>query len=268
MRVRFSGKPMVPVERLQLNAAAARARNLPKPEHKKRPPLAIVGGGPSVTKQVERLHRWKGDIWIIGTAFPWAIKNGIKGTFFNIDPLPEQAGYAKGAENAILATVCDPSVFDAIPGVIAFDLVNRADYCNHNISAAASTPVLALEMGYTKVVYFGCESSYDFTTHAYDYENVHSLELCMWVRVGDMVYPTNPPFYMQAQEMAELIRTCPLVFSEESGGLLRALIADPEHDVIAVNKTLHDALDFTDTDGAPVSKEKGREWLPVIEAAL
>ena len=267
MKVRFDGKPMVSFEQLQLNAESAKARGLPKPETKKRPPLAIVGGGPSVASKVAELKRWKGDVWIIGTAFPWAVENGVKGTFFNIDPLPEQAEYAKGAENAILATVCDPSVFDAIPNVIAFELVRRADYCNHNISAAASTPVLALEMGYTQVVYFGCESSFDYVTHAYEYENIHSPEMCMWVRVGDMVYPTNPPFFMQAQELAELIRTCPLAFCEESGGLLRALTVDPEYDVIAVNKTLHDALDFT-KNGEPVPKETSREWLPILEAAL
>ena len=49
--------------------------------------------------------------------------------------------------------------------------------------------------------------------------------------------------------------------------MLRALTVDPEYDVIAVNKTLHDALDFT-KNGEPVPKETSREWLPILEAAL
>ncbi len=266
MKVRFDGKARVSVEQLQRNIAGAHARALPKPESKKRPPLAIVGGGPSVLGKVDELLQWKGDIWIIGSAFPWALANGIKGTFFNIDPLPEQADFAKGAEYAILSTTSDPAVFDAVPNVVAYDLVNRGDYCNHNISAAASTPVLALEMGYMDVTYFGCESSYDCVTHAYEHHDVNDFML-LWCQVGELVYPTNPPFFMQAQELSELIRTCPLVFKEKSGGLLSALIADPEYDMIAVNKTLHDALDFS-KNGEPVSKELGRQWLPIIEAVL
>ena len=266
MKVRFDGKLVVSLEQLQRNIASAQARGLPRPECKKRPPLAIIGGGPSVLERIEQLRHWQGDRWIIGSAFPWAIEQGISGTYFNIDPLPEQAEYAKCAEQAILATASHPAVFDAVPNVTAFDLVSSKEYTNHNISAAASTPVLALEMGYMDVTYFGCESSFNNTTHAYDYENAAAGKMCLWVRVGDSVYPTNPPFFMQAQELAELIRTCPLVFKEQSGGLLRALIEDAEYDVIAVNKALHDVLDFSSASGETIPREQAA--LPVLEAAL
>lgn len=264
MQFRCNTYSSVGQERLKQNIASAHARGLNKPVSKKRPPLAIVGGGPSVSRHIERLKQWKGDIWACGTAYPWAKSQGIKATYFNIDPLPEQA---YECDHAILASSCDPTTFDAAKDVECFDLVLSAEYSNHDATVASATPVLAMEMGYTAIVYFGCESSYDGTTHAYDYVNTHEKKFGLWVRVGDSVYPTQPAFLMQAKMLAEILRTCPLVFREASGGLLRALVNHPDFEVIAVNKAMHDELDF-EVNGKPVPRHEAASLMPILEMAL
>lgn len=267
MQFRFDTTSAVDPEQVARNVASAKARRLPSPTKQTRPPLAIIGGGPSVNKYALKLKTWPGDIWACGSAFPWALEHGIKATFFNIDPLEEQAEYARGATKAILASSSHPRVFDAVPEVECFDLVNTNDYANHHCTAVTATPVLALEMGYTAVVYFGCESSFDGTTHAYKHENKHAKFYGVWVRVGDTVYPSSPGMLMQAQMLAEILRTCPNVFREASGGLLRALVKDPKSEIIAVNKTMHDNLNFT-IGGKSISHAEGAHLAPILDMAL
>lgn len=268
MHIVFNYRPMLPESVFLKNIGLAKARNLPTPGHQKRPPLAIVGGGPSVLGKIDKLKAWKGDIWACGSAFPWIKEQGIKAIFFNIDPLPEQVEYANGAEQAILSSITDPSVFDAVPNIECFDLVATSEYTNHGLTAVMATPVLALEMGYTAVVYFGCEGSFDTTTHAYEYTNPHSPNMGIWVRCNGNVYPSSPQYLAQAQMLAEIIRTCPLVFREASGGLLRELIRDEKYEIIAVDQTTHDLMEFSKQDGTIVSRETGREMLPILNMAL
>src|SRR3546814_19809171 len=73
-------------ERTGRNRAHVGTLGLAKPQKQKRPPLAVVGGGPSLTSSVEELRAWQGDIWIACGAFPWCRDNGIEGTLFNVDP--------------------------------------------------------------------------------------------------------------------------------------------------------------------------------------
>ena len=267
MDYKFKVKSVVPPEQQDRNELAARARKLPRPSLKERPPLTIVGGGPSAARQIEKIRRFTGDIWACGSAYPWVRDQGIKATYFNVDPLPEHAAYARGDEHAILASICDPSVFDAVGSAECFDLKFSKEYANHGVTAVTATPVLALEMGYKAVFYLGCESSFEGTTHAYDNPNPHAPFFGMWVRVGETVYPTSPQLLMQAELMAKILRECQLVFREASGGLLRALIKDPEYEVIAVNTAMHESMEIRTTTGEVLSGEIRRQIVPILDMA-
>jgi hypothetical protein len=264
MKYRFRVKGTVSPKLQLANEAAAKARGLPKPVLKKRPPLTVVGGGVSASRQIEQLRKFDGDIWACGSAYPWVRDQGIMATFFNCDPLPEQANYARGDEHAILASICDPSVFDAIGSAECFDLQFSKEYANHGVTAVTATPVLALEMGYTNVFFLGCESSFNGTTHAYAYNNPHAKFFGIWVRVGDTVYPSSPQYLMQAELLAQILRECPGVFHEASGGLLRALVKDEEYEIIAVNKTMHDDLEIY-LDSGLATPEQARQILPILD---
>jgi hypothetical protein len=49
-------------------------------------------------------------------------------------------------------------------------------------------------------------------------------------------------YLAQAELLAELIRSAPGVFCDRSGGLLSALVADPEYDIVAASKDIHEAI--------------------------
>ena len=268
MKIAFNTHSLVSDEQLDRNVASARARGLPRPKCEPRPKLAVVGGGPSLAIHRGELLYWPGDIWACSSAFQWCRKNGIKATFFNVDPEAAMLPWAEGVERAILSTTTDPSLFDAIPEVEAFDLVATADYMNHGVSAVTATPCLALEIGYTDITFFGCDSSYDYVTHAYQNELAADggLKHVIWVRCGDRVYPTNPPLLMQAEFLGAVVRTCSMVFSERSGGLLGAMARHEDFDIVAANTAMHEKLDIT-VNGEKATPEQRIAAFPILEIA-
>jgi hypothetical protein len=94
--------------------------------------------------------------------------------------------------------------------------------------------------GYRSVTFFGCEGSYGGETHAYTHER-RDLRSLMRVKCNGEEFLTTPDMMMQAEFLGELIREAPM-FHERSGGLLSAVVANPEIDVIAATQRIHDAL--------------------------
>ena len=266
MKISFSVRPCVPYEQLERNVASAKARGLPYTSEKARPALAVIGGGPSLAFHVDELKAWEGDVWACGSAYRWCFDNGIDATFFNVDPLPEQAIYAKGAERGILASTTDPSVFDEVKSIELFDLIAAPGYVNHGVTAVTCTPCLALEMGYKKVMFFGCESSFEKSTHSYKNEFVdpNVTNHLIWVKSGEEVFVSRPDFLMQAELLAPVIRMAPHVFEERSGGLLGAMVASGDYDIVSANAAMHSNLAIK-VEGEVVDAAKAKEILPLLE---
>jgi hypothetical protein len=200
--------------------------------------LAVVGGGPSISRHVETLKGWDGDIWAINGAYAWCRQHLIEATFFALDPHPIVARWAKGAKKAILETRCDPSAFETLKGaeVTLCDIGAGPGEIRCGSSTVTAAPHLAIRMGYRHVTLFGCESSYPLNaTHAYTHE-ARPEELV--VRCGGQEFLTAPDYYMQALELSRFIREVPAFVTEQSGGLLRAMIADPEFRVTWVSDEL------------------------------
>jgi hypothetical protein len=194
---------------------------------------------------IEELKAFDGDVWIIGSAFPWARSKGIDGVYFNIDPTPSVVEETPGVTKAILGSGVDASVFAALKAsgadVSVFDLVENSERLNHGVTTATAVPELSILLGYTDVTFFGCESSFERTSHAYG-----DVEAPMWlvIECGGKRFMTRPDFLMQAEFMSTMIRRFPKIFKEESGGLLRALVADPDYDVERVSEALYATLKF------------------------
>lgn len=232
----------VPPEREAINIAHTRSLNLPYVNEKDRPPLAVVGGGHSVVQFLDLLRNWQGDIWACGSAFHWCCANGIEATFFCVDPQPETASLAVGAKKAILCTSIDPAVFDVLKAaeVEVFDLVHEADTSNHGATTATAAPHLAIQMGYSDVTFFGCESSYpEGASHAYHNE---AMEHTIRVACNAGCFVTNPGYLLQAEFLATMIRLLPGVLKERSGGLLGAMVQDIEYDITHGSPSLHKVL--------------------------
>lgn len=205
-------------------------------------PLAIVGGGPSIRHQIDRLKAWPGDIWAINGTWRYLADRGIDATFLSVDPAPAVETLCRGAKRAIVASCCDPAVFRALEGADVH-LVNIAPHpqpMGSGPTTATASPHLAVYQGYGDLTWFGCESSYEHDpraqrmiggTHAYMAETVPDL---IRVECGGAEYLTEPEYLMQAEALAGIIRDCRPFLKEESGGLLRALIEHGDYDIVAV----------------------------------
>jgi len=223
-----------PVEETDLdrNREYVGSLGLSAPKRKrKRPPLAVVGGGPSLAENVETLRRWKGDVWISCSAFPWCRERGIKGTFFNLDPQPSAARFTEGVEKALLASCNDPSVFDALKGADVEVFDTRETIQSHTTVTAA--PMLGLEIGHKRIAFFGCDSSYEEKTHVYQH---YSYPDVLKVKCDGRLYTTSQALLGQAQCLAEFIRAVPKIARCRSGGLLAAMCRDPDYDVVGMDR--------------------------------
>lgn len=237
MKIEWETRPCVPVDELHRNVALSKGR-FPLVSRKERPPLAIVGGGPSLPSHLEELKAWKGDVWACGSPYPWCVENGIDAVFFNIDPLEETIDLARGAKRAILSTTNHPGVFDVVESVEVFDLIcEEREGFLHGATTATAVPHLSAYMGYVDVTFFACESSFpEGKTHAYKHED---WELHIKVACNGEFFVTKPQLLFQAQLLSDVTRRCP-VFKEVSGGLLHAMVKDPDYDIVAGNKAVHD----------------------------
>jgi hypothetical protein len=254
-KIVFSGGPPVTHEDILRNIAHAKTLGLPYVQ--KVPPhdrvLAVVGGGPSINEHVDEIRSFT-DVWAINGASQWLRERGIENTFIAVDPHHIVAKWAPGAKKAILCTRIDPSVFEILEDadVRLFSLMQDTE--DGGIQCFSSTASLAFDLGtdlgYRKAVFFGCEGSFpgnvsgdnreDFT-HAYP-EPSEKREERMVVECGGVEYLTAPDFYVQSDEISKMVRMFPQHFSERSGGLLRAMIENDDHDIVKVSRAMMSGL--------------------------
>lgn len=245
-KIEFSGRMCVEHSVLERNMAHARGlglQHVPKPArgsiHFHGIPLAVVGGGPSVKEHLDELRTWRGDIWGINGASAWLRTCGVESTLFSLDPLPVLAERCAGAKEAILCTRCAPELFKVLEGahIRIFDCAQ--DVAEGGIVAGCASvlgvPDIATDMGYRELTFFGCEGSFTETTHLYmdDPQDFRFVVKC-----GEVEYMTLPELYVLTKELAALLRVFRTHFTERSGGLLRAMIANPEHDIVKVSRGL------------------------------
>lgn len=234
-QISFQGVGCLPAETLELHAAYSKSLNLPQPKATAEK-LAVVGGGASVKDHIDELKNWDGEIWAINGAARWCHLQGIKASLFSITPVAPEPWTLVGIKRAILSYECDPSLFDALVGhaeVYAFDRDG------HGPTSPCAVPALMMKAGFKEVSFFGCEACYGEETHAY--QNIPSAE-DMIVAIGGTAYRTNAGYFMQTQILAKLIGAIPEILKDRSGGMLSALIADPEGwDVLKLPSEMKDA---------------------------
>lgn len=239
MLIAFSGEPPVPEEGMERNRQHARSLGLKVIRGSGRR-LAVVGGGPSVAGHLDALRAWDGEVWAINGACAWLRGHGIASTLISADPDPIVARWAQGASSAILCTRTDPAVFEVLKGadVRLYDVKQDSpDGITAGSSTAGCALHLGIAMGFRRITLFGCESSYEGGSHAYQHEDACDVDW-MTVECEGRHYHTRPDFYVQAVELGHVLREYPHVFSEQSGGLLRALIQNPIHDIPEVSPSL------------------------------
>lgn len=237
MKIRWISEICNTPEETARNIAHCLSLGIPEVSEKERPALAVVGGGPSAVDYVDELKHWPGDVWVSGSAFPWCLSQGIRGTFFTMDQSPQLAKDGALAEKAILSTACDPSVFAVLKDaqVETFKVTTE----NHYGTTVTAAPLLALRMGYKDVTFYGCDSSYTTQTHAYHDEPVIDL---MRVKCGEGSFLTNPGFLLQAHAMAPILRAMGTIFKVKGGGLLAAMIEHQDYDITHGARELYERV--------------------------
>lgn len=244
MKIHFNGYVPVPHEELEKHMAHSRGLGLPyvveeKPHGRR---LAVVGGGPSIRRQLQEIGSYT-DIWAINGACRFLRDNGIESTLVSVDAVDFLDERVRGAKKALLSTRTHPRVFDVLKDadIRIFDLLQDGGTVWASVSTALAIVHLAPICGYWNVDYFGCEGSFSDETHAY-MDEAELRDFRFAVSCGGREYVTAPDLYLQTQALAEVMRTLKSHFSEKSGGLLRAMIQNEDHDIVKVSKQLMESF--------------------------
>jgi hypothetical protein len=249
VKIHWTSAPNVSQDERDANAKVIETLALPK--HRGGGRLAIIGGGPSIHSHLEELKAWDGAIWAVNGAINWCIDNDIKAYFYTADA-SRKANWVYDLSRVRLAVLAP----DVSPELVAYLQENGADISltapiQSGPTSVNASDYLALQCGYRDMTYFGCEGSFaepemDANTHAFA-----SFPIPDWiiVEVGGEYFKTKPEFVSQSIMLANIIKAFPRLFSEKSGGLLRAMIQHgPAYDVVMVSNTMYAKL--TDKEAA------------------
>lgn len=242
-KIHWESTPTVSQDGRDANALVIETFGLPK--HRGAGCLAVVGGGPSIRDHIEELKAWEGDIWAVNGAINWCLDHGINAAFYTADAAPKDIWPydLSRVKRAVLAP-------DVAPSVISYLLSNGAEVSltgqiQSGPTSANATDYLSLACGYAGVDYFGCEGCFAEAAKGADTHAVNSVPIPDWiiVEVGGEYFKTKHEFVSQSIMLANVIREFPMIYSEKSGGLLRAMIEHGfEYDVPMVATTLFNKL--------------------------
>lgn len=239
MSVTFAFYPSVPNEVRDANAIENKKLGLPL--HKGSGRLAVVGGGPSINRHIEELKAWDGTVWAVNGTINWCIDHGIDAWFYTIDaaPLWRWVYPLERVKKVAIAIDCCPELFAHLAKFGAE--ITTLGCADGGPTSANSSDLLSIESGYHGgVTFFGCESSFEETTHAYA---ANPLPGWIDVRVGGKDFRTKPEFLEQAKIMSEVIRAVPSFYSERSGGLLSAMVEHGmEYELINISADVEQTL--------------------------
>jgi hypothetical protein len=241
MRINFRALGRISAEEGARCIAYSRSLGLPYfKEGRGLGPLAVVAGGPSIKNREEELRYFGGDIWGVNGAFEWLYRHDVKSTFFTLDP-PTHVSHYPPDMCGLVASSCPTEFFDQLNGrnLTLFD-VNCPGGISTGATGVTAIPILAGRMGYGPVTFYGCEGSFEGDdTHAYPYSPPVNM---LVVECNGQQFATQADFLMQTEVLSALIRQFPNVYAERSGGLLSAMVADPDYDIVGLSHNLRSLL--------------------------
>lgn len=241
MKITFTSFCHTSESDLARNKRYAESLGFPRLGEAESPHLAVVGGGASAVDHVNTLKNWDGEIWAINRAWQWCDANGIDATFCTAEARPVAADIVSGVKRAMLSMTCSVELFDALIAEGAhIDAVSLGLEGSAGPTTATAFLLSTLDKGHSKITFFGCESSWDETSHIYEDKSCDGI---MRVVCNGKTFLTQPYLMMQAEVLAAVIRAAPGTYSEMSGGLLRATTVDAAIDVIAATPDIHKSIE-------------------------
>lgn len=228
----FASFPMIPVcntveEIIFANVRSSRQRDLvwfdaENDEHDRH--VAIVGGGPSVRDMLDEI-RWRKsigqDVWVLNNAAV-ALEDIEIDAQVICDARPQNAAFVTDAKEYLIASQCDPAVFDALEGrnvtLWHCNVAGMADLLDDEkarvtyligggTTVGMNALQLAISRGYRMIHLYGFDSSYrDGEHHAYR-QAINDSESRSEVMYGGKTYVCAPWMVGQAQEFMSLAPT-------------------------------------------------------------
>jgi hypothetical protein len=182
-------------------------------------PIAIVGGGPSLTDTLDELRSFR-HVMVCGSAHDYLIEQGFEPEFAVVlDPDPIAANYIRKpckTTTYFVASNCDASVFEALKhhqivlwhcaGTVPDELVPIQNKIGGGCTVVLRSIGIALLMGYGNQHFFGFDSCMKGDQHhAYPAEDVDEpVEVRM---IGsDRIYWSAPYQLAQAQQFQDILR--------------------------------------------------------------
>lgn len=175
---------------------------------------AIVGGGPSLGKNLEclRMRKEHGQhIFAINNSWQYLVENGITPDFHvMLDARAENAAFVPDSGKCYYSSQCDPSVFEKAKDVVLWNHNNTQKIVDGGLFVAGGSTAglnaisIATMLGYRKIHIYGMDSSYDDDRHHAYEQDLNDNEKTMTVTVGGEEFHTAPWMAEQACQFSEL----------------------------------------------------------------
>jgi hypothetical protein len=212
-------------EKLVANVRSACARDLTwfdadNEEHDRH--VAIIGGGPSVRDMIDEIVWRKSqgqDVWVLNNA-----AQALEGKIYVdaqvlLDARPETASFVTDANEHLVASQCDPAVFDAVerrnvtlwhPNLPWMSDLLKDERARVTYTIGGGTTVgmnalqLAVSRGYRMIHLYGFDSSYRGDDHHAYPQSLNDAQRVTEVLYNGKSYKCSPWMVGQAQEFMEL----------------------------------------------------------------
>lgn len=183
--------------------------------------VAIIGGGPSVVDMLEEI-RWRQgqgqQVWVLNNAAK-ALTGITADAQVLLDARPENVSFITEASEYLIASQCDPGVFDALTGrtvtlwhvnspgmteLLGDEKARPVALIGGGTTVGMNALALAFCRGYRKIHLYGFDSCYrNGEHHAYP-QALNDAERCNEVLYAEKTYSCAPWMVGQAQEFMEL----------------------------------------------------------------
>lgn len=240
------------VEECRANATSSTKRGLRVCgwSPKRKGPLAIVGSAPSVSEYLDELRAWPGEIWAINGAYRFLLNKGIHvHGFVGLDPVPGLKEYVEQRDPMtafLLASVCDPAVFDELAKADVwlwhsrqseFPYPQGSQMVGGGTTCLTRAPWLAHMLGWRDITVFGGDSSFaEDSSYCYRQGTFRedSLKQRFPVSVpgNDQVFLTDESMFKQPAVFGVMQTMFNGLLKFKCGGLLEAFLNSPMHQII------------------------------------
>ena len=208
--------------------------------------VMIVGGGPSLSQQVEKIKQLRANgvkLLAINGAYKWCLDNDLTpSAMVMVDAREFNSRFTKPVVDDckyFIASQCNPKAFEGLPKDRTYIWHTQAEMLNEILDAQYETwwPIpggstvllraipLFRTLGFKRFHIFGCDSCLEENKHHAYEQKENDGQLIIPVNVGGKIFKCHPWMVSQAQEFIDLIRMLgEEIELEVYGGLLHHIL--------------------------------------------